>query len=179
MRQRSRYVGTGPGFPPEVVQIARFRPADNEAVAELILHVQQVEFGLPLGRDVQPDLWNIGGAFRGKGSRFWVAQAMDAVIGSVGLHDMGGGNGEVRRMFVAAAWRGGPHHVADQLLTTLLTHAAARRTHTLWLGTSTHFLAAHRFYEKHDFRRVGAAAVPPGFIALPIEKHFYARPVQL
>ena len=162
-----------------LVQIARFRPADNEAVAELILHVQRVEFGLPLRRDVQPDLWNIAGAFRDNLSRFWVARARDAVIGCVGLHDMGCGNGEVRRMFVAEAWRGGPHHVADRLLTTLLTHATAGRMQTLWLGTSKHFLAAHRFYERNDFRRTAAAAVPPGFIYVPIDDYFYARPVQL
>jgi N-acetylglutamate synthase-like GNAT family acetyltransferase len=85
---------------------------------------------------------------------------------------------ELRRMFVAAAWRGEPHRIAEGLLAALLEHAGRSGMQALWLGTSARFARAHRFYARHGFRRVARAEIPGGFVFLPMDDLLFHRPVR-
>ena len=80
---------------------------------------------------------------------------MARVVGTVGLKDIGSGQTALRKMFVAAPFRGRELGVAGTLLDVLLAHARAKGVAEIFLGTTDKFLAAHRFYEKRNFQ--GAA----------------------
>lgn len=100
------------------------------------------------------------------------------VIGCIALLDIGGGQGALRKMFVHKHWRGTPRGgseagVAEALLRTLLEHASARGLGEIFLGTTTRFLAAHRFYEKHGFTRVEKAGLPQSFPVMAVDSMFY------
>lgn len=156
-----------------VVQIRPARPADADAIAALILPIQQQEFGIPITREAQPDLADIQGFYQQGSGNFWVAEAGGTVVGSIGLRDIGGRQAALRKMFVAPAWRGAHHGVAQGLLDTLLQWAAAQAVAEVYLGTTAQFLAAHRFYEKNGFAEVDRAALPPAFPVMAVDSRFY------
>ncbi len=149
------------------------RPADADAIAALILPIQQQEFGIPITREAQPDLADLQGFYQQGSGNFWVAEAGGTVVGCIGLRDIGGGQAALRKMFVAPAWRGAVHGVAQVLLDTLLQWAAARAVAQVYLGTTAQFLAAHRFYEKNGFSQVERAALPPAFPVMAVDSRFY------
>jgi len=166
-----------------VITLRSFRAADAAAVQALVLAIQQEEFGLPLTADDQPDLLDVPSHYlRGRGG-FWVAVdgTVDAgggplsgrIVGTVGLLDIGGGHGALRKMFVAPAARGAGLGVSAALLAAARRHGRDAGVHTLWLGTTDAFQAAHRFYEKHGFTRVPPSALPTGFARMAVDTRFY------
>lgn len=147
--------------------------ADQEGVIALISGIQRGEFGLSVTPQDQPDLMDIDGFYRPGAGEFWVAEAGEAVVGCIALLDIGGGQAALRKMFVDANWRGGEKGVAAALLSTLLEHARARGVAEIFLGTTTRFLAAHRFYEKHGFARLEKDELPPAFPVMAVDSVFY------
>lgn len=153
-----------------------FTAGDIAGVRDLILGIQQGEFGFPITWEDQPDLHDIAGWYRHGAGEFWVAKdAGGRIVGTVGLKDIGGGAGALRKMFVAAPWRGIERGVAFSLVETLLAHARARGLATILLGTTEAFRAAHRFYEKCGFRRVDGATLPDAFPRMSGDTRFYRR----
>lgn len=56
-----------------MIEIASYSPAHADAVVDVILPIQQSEFGIPITLEGQPDLRNIPGFYpQGRGN-FWVA----------------------------------------------------------------------------------------------------------
>lgn len=156
--------------------IAPYADGDLAGVRDLILGIQQREFGFPITWDDQPDLHDIPGWYREGAGEFWVAKdAAGRVVGTIGLRDSGGGIGALRKMFVAKEWRGPERRAALSLVETLLAHARARGLATILLGTTEAFRAAHRFYEKCGFRRVDGATLPASFPRMPGDTRFYRR----
>lgn len=158
----------------------RIRPwtrADQEGVIALISGIQRGEFGLSITPQDQPDLMNIDGFYRPGAGEFWVAEAQGDVggkiVGCIALLDIGGGQAALRKMFVDPDWRGADKGVAKSLLYTLLDHARASGVAEIFLGTTTRFLAAHRFYEKHGFARVEKGDLPPSFPVMAVDTVFY------
>lgn len=158
----------------------RIRPwtlADQEGVIALISGIQRGEFGLSITPQQQPDLMDIDGFYRPGAGEFWVAQAQgDAggkVVGCIALLDIGGGQAALRKMFVDAHWRGAEKGVAKALLSTLLAHARVNGVTDIFLGTTTRFVAAHRFYEKHGFARIEKGDLPPAFPVMAVDTVFY------
>lgn len=156
--------------------IAPYAEADREGVAALILGIQQGEYGLPITIDDQPDLLDIPGFYlngqHGLGG-FWVARDGDAVVGTIAVLNIGGGQGALRKMFVAASMRG--TGLAAALLTALEAACPRLGIGELFLGTTTRYLAAHRFYEKHGFGRVEKTTLPAAFPVMAVDTVFYAR----
>ena len=149
---------------------------DLAGVKELILDIQQREFRFPITWEDQPDLHDIAGWYRVGAGEFWVAKdERGRVVGMIGLRDIGGGIGALRKMFVAKAWRGDERGVARQLVEALLAHARAAGLRTILLGTTEAFRAAHRFYEKTGFRRVEPATIPAPFPRMSGDTRFYRR----
>lgn len=158
-------------MPPTIVS---FAPADAAGVLALILPIQQAEFGIAVTAADQPDLAEIPAFYQCGAGGFWVARAEGRVVGSLGLKDIGGGRGALRKMFVAAPWRGGVHGIAPALLAAALAAARAGGLREVLLGTTEKFLAAHRFYERNGFRAVAAADLPPEFPRMAVDTRFYA-----
>lgn len=154
--------------------IQPFRPGQEKQVLDLILPIQQVEFGVPITAADQPDLACIPEVYqRGRGE-FWVALEGHEVVGTLGLIDFGeapGGGGALRKMFLHRDQRGSG--LAQALLDTLLAHAREKALPGLWLGTLPHMNAAHRFYERNGFIRVAPEDLPPTFPRMPVDTVFY------
>jgi N-acetylglutamate synthase-like GNAT family acetyltransferase len=155
------------------ISIRSFVPADEAAVIDLIVPIQRAEFGIDITADDQPDLSDIPAFYQTGQGDFWVAEADGHIVGTIALKDIGGDVGALRKMFVAADWRGREHGVAAGLLDRLIADARARGVRTILLGTTEAFAAAHRFYEKNGFVLVGEDALPPAFPRMAVDTRFY------
>src|SRR4051794_16590755 len=133
------------------ISITGFSDADQRGVLDVILPIQQREFGIPITESDQSDLGNISEFYQSGAGGFWVARADAEIIGTVGLKDIGSGQAALRKMFVASPFRGRDLGVAGKLLHVLLAHARANGVVEIFLGTTDKFVAAHRFYEKKGF----------------------------
>jgi len=155
------------------VEIRPYGIEHRQGVAELIVSIQRGEFGIDITYEQQPDLADIPGFYQRDGGAFWVAVADERVVGSVALLDIGEGEGALRKMFVAAEYRGADKGIAGRLLAALLDHGRDKGFRTLFLGTTDRFLAAHRFYEKAGFSQVDPAELPPSFPRMVVDSRFY------
>lgn len=162
------------------MHIVPFVPPHAAGVVDVILPIQQAEFGIPITLADQPDLLDIAGFYQQGGGGFWVALDGGAVVGTIALrdigpHDGGHGDGALRKMFVTPSHRGKEYGTAARLLDTLLAHAHAKGMRRIWLGTTDKFLAAHRFYEKHGFEQVARQDLPAAFPVMAVDTRFYVR----
>jgi N-acetylglutamate synthase-like GNAT family acetyltransferase len=166
---------------PRLWHIRPWRREDQNGVVALISGIQRGEFGLSITPADQPDLVDIPGFYRPGAGEFWVAEATPTdperpgeVVGCIALLDIGQGQAALRKMFVHQAWRGPAHGIAAALLHTLLEHARTCGVRQIFLGTTTRFLAAHRFYEKHGFARMEKTALPGSFPVMAVDSVFYS-----
>ena len=157
------------------MEIVPFRPELAPQVIELILGIQRGEFGMSISAEQQPDLARIPDYYQVGDGNFWVAVVGSRVVGTLALLDIGASQGAVRKMFVHPEFRGGEAGAARRLLDALLGCCAERRVRELFLGTTPHFLAAHRFYEKHGFREIAKSELPPAFPVMDVDTKFYHR----
>lgn len=162
---------------PAVITLRRYEPADAAAVLAHVLAIQQQEFGLAIAAADQPDLLDVPAFYQRGAGGFWVARAGDRVVGTVGLLDIGGGHGVLRKMFVAPEARGRATGVAAALLGAVRQRCRGAGLHTLWLGTTEAFGAAHRFYEKQGFERIAPEALPAAFPRMAVDTRFYRQAI--
>jgi N-acetylglutamate synthase-like GNAT family acetyltransferase len=155
------------------MNIEIFQPYHAGGVSDLIVPIQQAEFGIPITYDEQPDLRDIPGFYQRGAGQFWVAVDGGCVVGSIGLLDIGDGEGALRKMFVASAYRGSRHGTAGALLGTLLHHARESGLQVIYLGTTDKFRAAHRFYEKSGFEIIAPSKLPATFPRMKVDTRFY------
>lgn len=161
----------------QTISIAAYSDADQRGVLDVILPIQQLEFGIPVTEADQPDLANIPDFYQSGTGGFWVARANDEVVGTVGLKDIGSRQAALRKMFVAGPFRGRELGVAGKLLDVLLEHARAGGVVEIFLGTTDRFLAAHRFYERKGFRELQKADLPAAFPIMAVDSKFYVLSV--
>lgn len=145
----------------------------EQAVIDLILLIQQTEFGIPVTIEQQPDLRTIPLFYQVDQGNFWIALYERKVIGTIALLDIGHGRGALRKMFVDAGWRGKEYGVAQALLNTLVAWAGEHSFREILLGTTEKFIAAHKFYEKNRFIEVPKASLPPQFPVMAVDVKFY------
>jgi GNAT superfamily N-acetyltransferase len=119
-----------------MIEIAPYAERHRAGVIDLILPSQQAEFGVPVALRDQPDLLDIRGFYQKGNGNFWVAASAGTVLGTIALLDIGGGDGALRKMFVAAPFRGAQHGVGRRLLEELLRWSAARGLRRIYLGTT-------------------------------------------
>ncbi len=157
------------------ILVADFSDADQQGVLQgvlnVILPIQQREFDIPITEGDQPDLANIPGFYQTGTGGFWVARSNDRVVGTVGLKDIGQRQAALRKMFVAAPFRGREFGVAEKLLDALLAHARAKGVAEIFLGTTEKFLAAHRFYEKNGFSELQKVDLPKAFPIMAVDSN--------
>lgn len=161
---------------PEIV-VAPYSDADQQGVVDVILPIQQREFGIPITASDQPDLVSIPEFYQSGTGGFWVARSDGTIVGTIGLKDIGASQTALRKMFVAAPFRGRAHGVAGMLLDALVAHARAKGIAEIFLGTTDKFLAAHRFYEKRGFRELPKAELPKAFPVMAVDSKFYCLSV--
>ncbi len=160
-----------------MIHIRSFVPQDSAAIAEVILTIQRNEFDIPITLEGQPDLADVPGFYQRGSGNFWVAEVDGTVVGTIGLLDIGGKQAALRKMFVAAPYRGKEYGIAQLLLRELLTWSAGRHLEIIYLGTTDRFLAAHRFYEKNGFREIERGLLPNTFPIMSVDTKFYALTV--
>jgi N-acetylglutamate synthase-like GNAT family acetyltransferase len=158
---------------PAPIDIVNFAPGDRDAVIALILSIQREEFGIAITAQDQPDLSAIPDFYQTELGDFWVAKTDGMIVGAIGLKDIGEAQAALRKMFVAAPWRGAAHGVAVKLLHTLLAAASERGIERVFLGTTDKFTAAHRFYEKNGFAEISKDSLPASFPMMAVDTRFY------
>ena len=157
------------------LEIVPFEPRFQREVALLIVSIQRGEFGIDITAAQQPDLHDIPGFYQVRGGGFWVALADGRVVGTISLLDIGDGQGALRKMFVHEAFRGARAGTAQRLLDTLLDHASQAAMREIFLGTTSKFLAAHRFYAKNGFDEIAKSDLPPTFPVMSVDDRFFHR----
>lgn len=155
-----------------------FSSKHQEGVIDLIIDIQQQEFGIAITANEQPDLRTIPHFYQKEKGNFWVAVMDNSIIGTIALLDIGNGQAAVRKMFVKRAYRGPKFNVAAKLLETLLDWALSSGLRTLYLGTTPVFLAAHRFYEKHGFTEISKESLPAAFPVMRVDTKFYKYTIE-
>jgi len=157
------------------IEIRTFTPDDADSVISVILPIQREEFGIDITADAQPDLRVIPDFYQSGKGQFWVAVKDGAIVGTLGLKDIGNNQAALRKMFVAAEVRGREHGVGNRLLEALFAHAGEVGVTDIFLGTTDKFLAAQRFYEKNGFAEIPATDLPRAFPRMAVDSKFYQR----
>jgi N-acetylglutamate synthase-like GNAT family acetyltransferase len=158
--------------------IRQYTPADTQGVIDVILPIQQSEFGIPITLEAQPDLLNIPDFYQHGTGSFWVAESGGSIVGTIALLDIGNRQAALRKMFVSQSHRGAEHGVARQLLATLLDWSRLQDVDEIYLGTTGAFLAAHRFYEKNGFAELARSELPRTFPVMAVDTKFYVHSIQ-
>lgn len=156
-----------------MIRIETFTTDYLQGVIDVILPVQQKEFGIDITLEKQPDLTDIPGYYQKNRGNFWLALDSEKVIGTISVLDIGNGRGALRKMFVTKSYRGAPHHTGALLLQELLNWCRANAFEEIFLGTTSKFLAAHRFYEKNGFSRMDKEALPQTFPVMSVDTVFF------
>lgn len=145
----------------------------KQQVLDLIVPIQREEFNIPITPEEQPDLQQIPAFYQKDNGNFWLAFAGNIVVGTIALLDIGNRQGALRKMFVNQSYRGKEYGVGQLLLNTLLAWAQQKDYAEIYLGTTEKFLAAHRFYEKNNFKIVAIAELPAQFPRMGVDVKFY------
>ncbi len=156
-----------------MLQIEVFPPSRTKDVINLILPIQQKEFGVSVTIEDQPDLLDIPNFYQKELGIFWIATFDARVIGSIALKDIGNQQVALRKMFVSADFRGAEFGVAKALLSTVVAWCRQKKIQDIFLGTTVLYHAAHRFYEKNHFVEIVQAQLPASFPIMQVDTKFY------
>jgi len=151
-------------------------PIHNEycdQIIDIILSIQQQEFGLPITIEQQPDLKDIDANYHEGGGNFWGAFIDNELVGTIALINTGHNAGCIRKMFVKKEYRGKEWGTAQKLLDVLLQYCHDKQITDLSLGTVTQLKAAHRFYERNGFTRIDITELPSYFPLMLTDNMFY------
>lgn len=157
----------------KTLRIEPYSAKHQAAVIDLILPIQNDEFGIPITAEQQPDLSDIENFYQQGHGQFWLALVDDNVVGCIALKDIGNRQAALRKMFVAAAYRGKAYGTGLALLNVLLAYAREQGLTDVFLGTTALFLAAHRFYEKNGFTEISVPELPASFPVMKVDTKFY------
>ena len=88
----------------------------KDDIIDLILEIQQKEFGISIRKEDQPDLADIKNFYQVGDGNFGVALCDEKIVGTISLKDIGNQQGALRKMFVKAEYRGKDIRTAQYLL---------------------------------------------------------------
>jgi N-acetylglutamate synthase-like GNAT family acetyltransferase len=145
----------------------------QQGIVDLILPIQQQEFGVPITINDQPDLQNIASFYMKGNGNFWVAVDEEKVVGTIALVDIGNSQVALRKMFVHKDYRGKQKGAAQALIDTLFEWARNKQLQAVFLGTIDTMLAAHRFYRKNGFVEIAKEQLPPAFPLMAVDNRFF------
>lgn len=158
-------------------EIRPFEQSFRKDVEKFVLQIQQREFCIPITYEEQKDLHDPYDFFvRQYNGNFWLALSGSQVIGTIGLVNIGGGNGIIKKMFVHKDWRGREYGIGAKLIATLESWAKSERgIKRIYLGTADILKAANRFYQKNGYIQVEKADLPAGFMLVDVDNVFYGK----
>jgi len=159
-----------------MIDIPQIEPVGNlysQQIVDLIIPIQQIEFGVPITLEDQPDLMDIESNYHATGGNFWAAFQDGKVVGTIALISIGDENGVIRKMFVSKDFRGKEFGIAQNLLNGLITYCKARGITDLYLGTVDILKAAIRFYERNGFVALEKQDLPSTFPIMSADNVFY------
>jgi GNAT superfamily N-acetyltransferase len=151
------------------VQIVPYEPEHQEQVVALVLHVQNIEYGLGISLEEQPDLLAIEAEYVGTGGGFWVAISGDGqVVGTIGVQVKAAQNGAhwgiMKKFFVQLEHRGraldGGDSLSSRLYGALLAHAHSIGLRGILLDTPKAAERSHAFYQRVGFRPIAREDLP-------------------
>jgi N-acetylglutamate synthase-like GNAT family acetyltransferase len=145
----------------------------SQGIVDLILPIQQQEFGVPITINDQPDLQNIRSFYQKENGNFWVAVEDEKVVGTIAMIDIGNSQAALRKMFVHKDYRGKEKGTAQALINTLLQWANQKQLQAIFLGTIDKMHAAHRFYQKNGFVEIDKHQLPSAFPLMAVDNRFF------
>jgi N-acetylglutamate synthase-like GNAT family acetyltransferase len=154
-------------------KIEPFRAARQTGVIDLILPIQQEEFGLELTIEDQPDLLTIPAYYQQGNGNFWTALHDGTVVGSVALVDIGNHEVALKKMFVAKEFRGKEQGISQRLLETAFEWCKQKQVGKIYLGSVGVYHSAHKFYENNGFREISPNELPATFPRMQVDTVFY------
>ncbi len=155
------------------MEIVLYRKEYEQQVIDLILNIQQNEFGVPVTIADQPDLLNVENFYRRGHGDFWVIKDGEKIIGSIALIDIGNRQSALRKMFVHAAYRGKEKGIGQKLLDYIIVHCREKGIDEIYLGTFDKLQAAQRFYIKNGFVEVPKTSLPASFPVMQVDNMFF------
>lgn len=142
-------------------QIRSYEDPDKDQVIDVVLSIQNDEFGLGIGIDEQPDILDVPAHYIRDHGGFWVAATPDgSVIGTVGLMRKSPEVGVMKKFFVRAPYRGRQHGVAAALYKDMLDFAKAENLTSIILDTPSSATRSHAFYRSVGFRIISKDELP-------------------
>jgi len=161
-----------------MIRIQTYRPEYCQGIIDLILPIQQIEFQVPITLEDQPDLLQIPEVYQHGNGNFWVAtNSENRVVGTIAFIGFGGNRVALRKMFVAADYRGKTYGLAQKLMDLSLDWCHEKQIESIWLGTIPRLEAAVRFYQKNGFDEVAAENLPLEFPRMPVDTLFFCKTV--
>ncbi len=157
----------------EDISIEIFSDKYGDEVRELISCIQRIEFDIQISLKDQPDLCDIPGFYQQRNGNFWVALCNAQPIGTISLLDIGNNQVALRKMFVHRDFRGSKFNAAKKLLDVALDWCTTKGVSEIYLGTTSAFHAAHKFYEKNGFSEISKDSLPSAFPIMNVDTKFY------
>ncbi len=155
------------------MQITVYRKQDEQEVIDLILPIQQNEFGVPVTIADQPDLLDVENFyFKGHG-HFWVIKDGKKLTGTIALIDIGNRQSALRKMFVHKDYRGKEKGIGQQLLSHVTDWCRQKGIDEIYLGTFDRLEAAQRFYLKNGFVALEKQSLPASFPLMQVDNRFF------
>lgn len=155
------------------MQIQEYNKKYEQHVVDLILNIQQNEFGVPVTIADQPDLLDVKNFYCKDAGNFWVAVDNEEVIGSIALIDIGNKQSALRKMFVRKDRRGKETGLGQKLLDHVIGWCQQKNINEIYLGTFNKLEAAQRFYKKNGFVAIEKSELPANFPIMQVDDRFF------
>lgn len=147
----------------------------TEQIIDLILPIQQQEFGVNVTLADQPDLLDIEQYYLQNGGVFLGAFIGKKLVGTIAYLNMGHDAVALRKMFVNKSFRGKELGIGQKLLEEIEIICQESDIQYIYLGTVDQLKAAHRFYEKNGFERIEKNSLPSYFPLMEVDTIFYKK----
>lgn len=154
------------------ISIKTLNNSDSKAIVDLILPIQQLEFGVPITLSDQQDLLAIEEFYIRPGGNFWGASVEGVLCGTIALVRFSEKSAAIRKMFVKKEFRGKEYSIAAALLSELINYCKENDIVNVYLGTVDILKAAIRFYEKKGFLQVDKKDLPTDFPLMSADNVF-------
>ena len=155
------------------IQIEQIKNDYSDAIINIVLPIQQLEFSIPITLEDQPDLLDIESNYYANGGAFWGAKVNGELVGTIAMIKYDHDAAAIRKMFVKKEFRGKTYNIAQHLLESLILYSKANGINSLYLGTINVLHAAIRFYEKNGFEPVAITDLPALFPRMTADDTFY------
>ncbi len=133
----------------------------KEEVINLIMYVQNVEFGVGISMEEQPDILDIQSNYINNGGNFWVALNDNGeVVGSISLQRKTNEIAVLKKFFVYKDYRGKEFGIGRGLYKALLDFATKQGFSKVILDTPSKATRSHSFYKKVGFKEIAKEDLP-------------------